>query len=131
MNDKRINAGIKDKNEAMRRLEDGEVFYYNGSTLSYEAQECFHGRSPYRDSRDDERLATPIITPWGDIAGWEREAVWYENLRDKRLCFAVTSMGARGIVYIVGHDASGFTCENGSLWRYATPVKAEDLTKND
>lgn len=116
-----VNAGIESKEEAVKRLVNGEVFYLGEYKLFLDCSRP----SPFR------RGDCPILADnWDDFKKWKKEEIWYEQPDAfPRLCW-VWDYGGQGKLLEVITKCNVdlmFIDKDGEGWRYAEPVEKGEL----
>lgn len=132
----RKNAEIKDIREAMVRMIKGEVFWFNGLSMSFAIDEMHLGESAFAaresDFPDDKML---ISDEWLYVKNWEVSTTWEETLGDGVLCKAWRHGEGRIIsacpVKIVSYSARTreYWDETGVKWDRAEPVSLAEIEK--
>lgn len=134
-------AKICDKAEAMKRMIDGEVFKYRRYYMKYD-ENHMSGETPFRCSRTpDGDFIEAIRGLYNHITEWElvEESLWHDEITDDNhiLCFVSDDKYGleqrRHASYIIayrGKDANYPYEAQSTVYRYATPVTADDFTKS-
>lgn len=116
------NANIKSKKEALTRLMNGEVFYYEGTKICYN-----EGRvQPFRSG------AEPLHYNLDEYKNWQTKQNWDENIPEQGiLCWVSgTDKLEKDLATIVTYSdgkiyRDSYACE----WEYATPLTKEEALK--
>lgn len=126
------NAGIQegDIKAAMKRMIDGETFYYDGYRVYYDADAAMADGMPF--------MAVRVTGHEIPIKGlWDRVSLWQVEYDAWTPCWCFVSdndtVERRVVKWIQGYWPTALYPYEGThcAWKLATPLTPEDLTKGD
>ena len=121
-----VNAGLKSKKELATRLMEGDVFYHKGSNGSkMKVHFDPSGRSPFRID------AYPLSSFWDMFEEFTEKQEWFNNIGDRVPCWVSntdpTSRYCVDTIHTYKTSSDVPFCGYYEDWRYATPLKEDDL----
>lgn len=129
---KYVNAGLKSKAEAIKRLLDGEVFFRDNCKIYYDETTDYANPFIIENEFDKEVLNLS----WATYSKWTIQVIprWYDNLGEGILCWASNDENdENGWVekIVTGYDEGFIYPFNTRLnrWKYARPMTKEEITK--
>lgn len=121
------NANIKSKEEALHRMLDGEVFYYNTVKLYY-SKELFEGLNSLFIAEHKDGYRDELLGLLDTYHLFEIEHNWEDDLRDENiLCFVWDRSELRYASIVCEKQDGQYLTDHGCRWKFATPVTKEDL----
>ena len=134
-------AKICDKEEAMKRMIDGEVFKYRRYYMKY-VEKHTSGETPFRCSMTpDGNFVEAIRGLYNHVLEWKlvEETPWYDEITDDNHILCFVSDDKHGLEarlhaeYIIAYNGEGANYPyeaKSTVYRYATPVTADDFAKS-
>ena len=124
------NADISDVHEAMRRLKNGEIFYYTYNEMFYDEKKLLEGGSPYR-IRSEQHAAESlgIRGLWDYVKDWKVERTWTDdvNIINPVLCrVMINRLQPEVIKKIIGISDDKYLSIGGMEYEIAVPIRPEE-----
>lgn len=128
---KYVNAGLKSKAEAIKRMMDGEVFYFGKDKIFYSEDQQY--TSPFIILGDKEARLGPS---WSKYREWtiQVECSWYDNLSGGILCWVSNDENDENgwmEKIVLGHDKDFIYPfrTRSSRWKYARPMTKDEISR--
>lgn len=122
------NAGIKSREEAVSRLEAGEIFYYDGEVITYDEAKIYAGLSPFRYG------SAMLYGVWCNYESWKMEVKWESTVsRDNPvLCWCWGNRGKNKVLaLVVRYDADdislAYRTDTANWYENAVPATRSEI----
>lgn len=119
--DMKVNAGIKSKQEAAKRLINGERFWFDGEEVFFDETKI----EPFRYGTETLKVY------WREYANWQTEVKWEDNIGEGVLCWVWDTPDCRSIGIVIryrsGSEYPYRTILSG--FKHAEPATAEEVMK--
>lgn len=128
---KLVNAGLKSKDELVRRLIDGEVFYYEeDKKIFYDPVRKYIFASPFVYQSHDEKMPMSGIFDQWYMLKIEKKPDWKDDLEKcSILCKCTPLRGSYSCFALIDHinEHLNYVCVFGQQFKDATPVTPDML----
>ena len=117
------NAGIKSREEAKQRLDNGEVFYCYGKKIYFDVERVWDGESPYMFGKQE------IQDIWNQTENWKVETDWRDEASPENpvLCWVWDEISSKRPALVTEYiENELYPYRSLSNWKYAEPVKTSD-----
>lgn len=123
----RKNANLKSKEEAMKRMINGEVFFYCGYELYFDVKWSY----PFV-CKNPAGYVEKINAYWDFLYNWEIAGEWYENLGEGVLCWVWDedkSYRKLALIEAYRHDFDYKFKVYDGFYKNAEPAAREEVEK--